>query len=138
MGCACRKSFRSVTEPLPYPLAVEYLCDEGYTIDGELMGSNKFYMSCGADGSLVGDVETECQPVSCGVIEVIDATPSTPDPIAFPTEVTYTCKEGFAMEVTSSPYFEVTQQRISHFCSEGVLGSAFRQSREGCSSGIAC
>jgi len=96
------KSFRSVTEPLPYPLAVEYLCDEGYTIDGELMGSNKFYMSCGADGSLVGDVETECQPVSCGVIEVMEAKPSTPDPIAFPTEVTYTCNEGFAMEATPS------------------------------------
>jgi hypothetical protein len=96
------KAFSSLTEPFPYPLSVEYLCDEGYTIDGELMGANKFHMSCGADGSLVGDLETECIPVSCMVIDVMNAAPASADPIPFPAEVSYTCREGFAMEVVPS------------------------------------
>merc|ERR1719337_82651 len=50
------KAFAGVEEALVYPLGVEYICDEGYTLDGTLDG------------------EAKCSPIPCEPIEVMDAS----------------------------------------------------------------
>jgi hypothetical protein len=104
------KAYPSVSDVLVYPLAVEYLCDEGYTIDGELTGPNKFHMSCGPTGSFIGDVETTCLPVSCGVIEVMNSKPEQFDPVIFPNTLKYECEHGFAVEMVASDTTHVSPE----------------------------
>lgn len=96
------KAHATVEEAMVYPLPVEYICEEGYTLDGALSGAVKYALSCGPNGEFVGDVEATCQPISCEPIEVMEATASAEGPALFPSEVTYECAHGFAVDAMAS------------------------------------
>jgi len=126
------KAFASTEEALVYPLGAEYICDEGYTLDGTLDGEVKFYLTCGAAGELVGDIEAKCQPIPCEPIEVMDASLVTTGAITFTGEAKYKCADGYAMESLLTDATHVSPEGAVSEFSLSCLASGFLTAPPAC------
>lgn len=73
---------------------VNFACDEGYTIGGEVGGETTFEAECKANGQF-GQDNPICKPVTCEVADIQQATSSAVGEIHFGQGVTYVCDEGY-------------------------------------------
>jgi hypothetical protein len=88
-----------------FPDKVEYLCNEGFSLDGTKDADMKFDVTCAYNGKKLG--RKECKPKTCGIPPNVEYSkiiggggPTMPR--HFQQSVDYKCNEGYSLDATTS------------------------------------
>jgi len=73
---------------------IQFQCQDGYTLGGQVGGEQQFNLTCEANG-LFTDEHPACTPVQCAVPVYDNTISSATGTIRFGQAVTYTCQEGY-------------------------------------------
>lgn len=89
-----------------YGEVVEFECQDGYTLGGQVGGENKFSLNCESNG-LFTDEHPACTPVECAVPVHENSISSASGSIRFGQAVAYTCEEGYFLNGAVSVHNKV-------------------------------
>jgi len=89
-----------------YGELVDFSCESGYTLTGEVGGTATFQLTCEADGMFTAQHPT-CTPISCAVPTHDNSVASVTGSINYASSVTYTCDTGFYLGAAVSPLTKV-------------------------------
>jgi hypothetical protein len=85
-----------------FPGTVQYICDEGYSLDGDAQGATGFFMECEDSGRFgkaktEADASVECKPVECtkGIPKVSNSDGQDTGKFVFPETRAVKCMKGF-------------------------------------------
>lgn len=120
---------QSDVSKVAFPMKVPYRCDDGYTMNGTLIGDTLFKMACQPDKSFAAFAESSnyteqvampaCMPIACPpALPIVDHATVEGGPLFFElNEATYTCEPGYTTSgVADGPTsFEVTCNHIGEF-----------------------
>lgn len=91
-------------------------CNAGYTIDADPDGEGNFVVRCGSDGFFKNPAE--CKPVTCGKPGSTSGATVPAEAKVYGEEATWTCKEGFSTDGTTSGGDEY----VRHCEANGLFG----------------